>query len=239
MPRRNKEQQVKHNEARREFAKKGKRALFCLDYVKNRNPDLVKKANDMYDYLLERYPNKRDLLKTDEYKGMKMIDATASKSTPSETVVSYHQPDTTNPTPNEPIGFNPQPATNNPTSNEPLGFYPQHNHRTTTEPQYNQIEPQLEIPLLKIPLHIKDIIPQTPATNQQYIDETIQQSTDLLTELRQDPDLKWLFSDEPANNSLLEGIDPMCLDQEGFDLSDYDLPDILFEEDELSRLACM
>ena len=113
----------------------------------------------------------------------------------------------------------------------------------------NEIEPLLEIPLLKSPLHVKDIIPQTPVVNQQHVDEVIQQSTDLITELQQDPDLKWFFTDEPANHitlSSLEGIGPMTLDQEieqiiqtEFDLMGSDLPDIGCEEDELSRLACM
>ena len=218
-------------------------------------PDIAKEATETYDYLIRLYPNKRNLMKTEVYKRVVMIKPTTSNHTPNETAVFYPQPTTSNHTPNETDVFYPQPTTSNHTQNETVVFYPQPTtsnglQATTGDKQKgNEIEPLLEIPLLKSPLHVKDIIPQTPVVNQQYVDEVIQQSTDLLTELQQDPDLKWFFTDEPANHitlSSLEGTGPMALDQEieqiiqtEFNLMGSDLPDIICEEDELSRLARM
>ena len=68
MPKRNKAQQIKHNEARRDFVKQGKKAIFCLQHIKNKYPDIVKEASDIYDYLVHLYPNKRNLMKTEIYR---------------------------------------------------------------------------------------------------------------------------------------------------------------------------
>ena len=218
-------------------------------------PDIVKEATETYDYLSWLYPNKRNLMKTDVYKRVVMTKSTTSNHTPNETAVFYPQPTTSNHTPNETAVFYPQPTTSNHTPNETVVFSPQPTtsnglQATTGDKQKsNGIEPLLEIPLLKFPLQVKDIIPQTPVDNQQCVDEVIQQSTDLLTGLQQDPDLKWFFTDEPSNHitlASLEGTGPMTIEQEieqiiqtEFDLMGSDLPDIDCEEDELSRLACM
>ena len=206
MPKRNAEQKIKHNEARKNFTKQGKRAIFCLNHIKNSHPDIVKEANDTYDYLFRIYPNKRDMMKTDLYKGMMAIKATSTNHTPNETDISCPQPTTSNPTPNQSSGFHPQPAVNqcpqpttsNPTPNQSSGFHPQPavNHYlqpTTQEQKIDNIEPQLkipqqqkidnmelqlEIPLLNFPLDVKDIIPQTHAISQEYTTEIINQSTD-------------------------------------------------------------
>ena len=200
MPKRNREQQNKHNETRRNFVKEGKKAIFCLQHIKSKNPDIAKEACEIYDYLIQLYPNKRKLMKTEVYQRGLMNKPT----TKNELMVSN---------------------------------------------QSKEIEPLLTIPLLKAPLRIEDIIPQTSTINEQQTDELIQQSTDLIRELQQDPDLKCFFTDEPANHvtlSSLEGTKPMTIDEEideiiraEFDLLGSDLPEIIFEDDELAQLACM
>ena len=67
MPKRNPEQQVKHNEARRKFVREGKKALFCIKHLQHTHPSLVKEAYKTYDYLYKLYPGKRDLTRTEIY----------------------------------------------------------------------------------------------------------------------------------------------------------------------------
>ena len=67
MPKRNREQQEKHNEARRKITKAGRKALFSMKYIETKHADLVKEANNLYDFLYEIYPNKHDLTKTELY----------------------------------------------------------------------------------------------------------------------------------------------------------------------------
>ena len=67
MPRRNRAQQDKHNESRRQFVRKGKKAIFCLKHLENTHPGIVKESYKMYEYLHGLYPNKRDLTKTEIY----------------------------------------------------------------------------------------------------------------------------------------------------------------------------
>ena len=241
MPKRNAEQKIKHNEARKNFTKQGKRAIFCLNHIKNSHPDIVKEANDTYDYLFRIYPNKRDMMKTDAYKGMMAIKATSTNHTPNETDISYPQSTTSNPTPNQSDGFHPQPAVNHylqPTTQEQKIDNIEPQLKIPQEQKIDNMELQLEIPLLNFPLDVKDIIPQThvisqeytteiinqstdslpqtPAISQEYTDELIKQTTDLLTELQQDPDLKSFFIDQLASNITVpsEEIAPMSLTQE-------------------------
>ena len=68
MPKRSKTQQIKHNEARRSFVKEGKKAIFCLQHIKDKYPDIAKEASNIYDYLVHLYPNKRNLMKTEIYR---------------------------------------------------------------------------------------------------------------------------------------------------------------------------
>ena len=67
MPKRTRDQQNKHNEARRSFIKKGKKAIFCIEHIKSMHPNIVKEASEIYDYLYGFYPTKRDLIKTEIY----------------------------------------------------------------------------------------------------------------------------------------------------------------------------
>ena len=78
MPKRTRDQQNKHNEARRNFIKKGKKAIFCVEHIKSIHPNIVKEASEIYDYLYEFYPNKRDLTKTEIYQRELKNKSTAS-----------------------------------------------------------------------------------------------------------------------------------------------------------------
>ena len=78
MPKRTRDQQNKHNEARRSFIKKGKKAIFCIEHIKSMHPNIVKEASEIYDYLYEFYPTKRDLTKTEIYQRELKNKSTAS-----------------------------------------------------------------------------------------------------------------------------------------------------------------
>ena len=67
MPKRNPEQQSKHNESRRKFVRESKKALFCIKHLQHTHPSLVKEAYKIYDYLYKLYPGKRDLTRTEIY----------------------------------------------------------------------------------------------------------------------------------------------------------------------------
>ena len=78
MPKRTRDQQNKHNEARRSFIKKGKKAIFCIEHIKSMHPNIVKEASEIYDYLYGFYPTKRDLTKTEIYQRELKNKSTAS-----------------------------------------------------------------------------------------------------------------------------------------------------------------
>ena len=211
MPKRNKAQQIKHNEARRSFVKEGKKAIFCLLHIKNKYPDIGKEASDIYDYLYQLYPGKRNLMKTEIYR-KQLANKTAVNSQTQNTAVQ---------------------------------------NTTKVNNQSTDLEPVLTIPLMKAPLRVEDIMPQTTILNEEQTDRLLQQSFDMMRELQEDPDLKCFFTHEPANHvtlSSLEESSPMTIDQEidqiirtEFEQLGADLPDIVCEEeeDELSQLACM
>ena len=72
MPLRNAVQKLKHNEQRREFMKAAKKAIFCINHVKQTYPSIVEDASKIYDYLYEMYPTKRDLARTEIYRNVIM-----------------------------------------------------------------------------------------------------------------------------------------------------------------------
>ena len=67
MPARSRQQQEKHNSARRRLGKAGKKAIFSTYHVKAIQPELIEEASKIYDFLFELYPRKHDLTKTDIY----------------------------------------------------------------------------------------------------------------------------------------------------------------------------
>ena len=72
MPLRNAVQKHKHNEQRRGFMKTAKKAIFCINHVKQTYPSIVEDASKIYDYLYEMYPTKRDLTRTEIYRNVIM-----------------------------------------------------------------------------------------------------------------------------------------------------------------------
>ena len=67
MPRRNEEQRIKRNEARRNLKKRSRKAIFCLDHLQITHPDIHKEAIDLYDFINQIYPHKHNLTKTALY----------------------------------------------------------------------------------------------------------------------------------------------------------------------------
>ena len=56
MPKRNRDQQEKHNEARRRLTAYGKKAIFSMQYIKTIQPEIVEEAGKIYDFLFAFYP---------------------------------------------------------------------------------------------------------------------------------------------------------------------------------------
>ena len=67
MPQRNRQQQEKHNVARRRLSRVGKKAIFSTQYINAFHPELIEEAGKLYDFLIELHPRKHDLTKTDIY----------------------------------------------------------------------------------------------------------------------------------------------------------------------------
>ena len=198
MPKRNKEQQEKHNEARRKLSKAGKKAIFSIQYVKTMQPKLVEEASKLYDFLYELYPGKHDLTKTEVYMNCMRKQGTKSKIL--------------------------QCATGDRNTNE-----------------ITNLQPVLNIPLMQMPpsspipnetIHTEEIPLQLPILTD---DET----SNLIRDLQQDPDLKYYFQDDQINEvfvsteksvmetgpeTLESEIDQLIKDE--FEALGADLPDI-------------
>ena len=200
MPKRDREQQDKHNAARRKLKQAGRKAIFCMEHIKTTHPNIVKEASKVYDYLQELYPTKHDLTKTEIYRNCLKNKPTASK-------VLQHATD-----------------------------------------QGSKLEPVLNIPLMQIPtsasgistetVHVEEIPTQLPIL-------TDEETSKLIRELQDDPDLQHFFRDEPANqvtvSTSTNGTEPKTLEEEidrvireEFEALGTDLPDIEdYRNDEL------
>ena len=219
MPKRDREQQDRHNAARRKLKQAGRKAIFCMEHIKTTHPDIVKEASKVYDYLQELYPTKHDLLKTEIYRNCLKNKPTANK-------VSQHATDQ---------GSKLEQAL---TSNVSQ-------HATD---QGNKLEPVLNIPLMQIPtstsgistetVHVEEIPAQLPIL-------TDEETSKLIRELQDDPDLQHFFRDEPTNqvtvSTSTNGTEPKTLEEEidrvireEFEMLGTDLPDIEdYRNDEL------
>ena len=200
MPKRDREQQDKHNAARRKLKQAGRKAIFCMEHIKTTHPNIVKEASKVYDYLQELYPTKHDLTKTEIYRN-------CLKNKPAASKVSQHATD-----------------------------------------QGSKLEPVLNIPLMQIPtsasgistetVHVEEIPTQLPIL-------TDEETSKLIRELQDDPDLQHFFRDEPANqvtvSTSTNGTEPKTLEEEidrvireEFEALGTDLPDIEdYRNDEL------
>ena len=68
MRKRTRLQQDAHNQRRRELKKEAREATFCMGYILRKYPSIYNEASQLYKKLNKRYPNKRDLTKTYEFK---------------------------------------------------------------------------------------------------------------------------------------------------------------------------
>ena len=200
MPKRDREQQDKHNAARRKLKQAGRKAIFCMEHIKTTHPNIVKEASKVYDYLQELYPTKHDLTKTEIYRN-------CLKNKPTVSNVSQHATD-----------------------------------------KGSKLEPVLNIPLMQIStsasgistetVHVEEIPAQLPIL-------TDEETSKLIRELQDDPDLQHFFRDEPANqvtvSTSTNGTEPKTLEEEidrvireEFEALGTDLPDIEdYRNDEL------
>ena len=64
-------QQDQHNERRRLVKQEGRKAIFCKRYIHAKYPEIHDEACEFFDKVNERYPGKRDLCKTHEFKSLK------------------------------------------------------------------------------------------------------------------------------------------------------------------------
>ena len=71
MPKRTRVQQDQHNERRRIVKKEGRKAIFRMKYINAKYPDIHDEACEFFATVNERYPGKRDLSKTHEFKHIK------------------------------------------------------------------------------------------------------------------------------------------------------------------------
>ena len=68
MPKRTRIQQDQHNQRRRLIKQEGRKAIFCMKYMESKYPKIHEEACKFYTNVNERYPGKRDLTKTYEFK---------------------------------------------------------------------------------------------------------------------------------------------------------------------------
>ena len=101
MPR-TREQQDAHNERRRVVKQEGRKAITCMKYVYEKYPDIYQEACGFFDMLNERYPGKRDLSRTYEFKQLGHKQESVKKTTMLEPQLEIHLiPNNTTPTTEE------------------------------------------------------------------------------------------------------------------------------------------
>ena len=72
--------QDRHNERRRQSKGKARQAVFSMDYIQTKYPEIYNEAEEFFTVLNLRYPNKHDLRKTNEYACFKHLsEGKASK----------------------------------------------------------------------------------------------------------------------------------------------------------------
>ena len=64
--------QDKKNAARKQYRQDAREALFIQAYIKEKYPEVYEEAGTFYNYVNKRYPQKRDLRKTDEFNALKL-----------------------------------------------------------------------------------------------------------------------------------------------------------------------
>ena len=198
MPRRNREQQDKHNESRRKFIRDGKKAIFCIKHIEHTHPNLVKETYKIYDYLYKLYPGKRNLAKTDIYL-KEIVGKKINNLEPVLTIPLIQTRQSTSST-----------QTQRPTAQiknvyDEVKMYAWPSNTSTTETQRptstsTQTQQSTSVSTTEIPIL------------------TDEETTTLVRELQSDPDLKYFFSDEALNQVTVsaepEGVDPISAEEE-------------------------
>ena len=64
-------QQDQHNQRRRIVKQEGRKAIFCMKYILSKYPDIHDEACEFFNTVNQKYPGKRDLMKTHEFKQFK------------------------------------------------------------------------------------------------------------------------------------------------------------------------
>ena len=64
--------QDKKNAARRQYRQDAREALFIQAYIKEKYPEVYEEAGTFYNHINKRYPQKRDLRKTEEFNALKL-----------------------------------------------------------------------------------------------------------------------------------------------------------------------
>ena len=77
-------QQDMHNQRRRQSKQDGRKAIFCMKYIKLTYPQLHNEVCEFFTIVNQRYPGKRDLSKTNEFKALKQSPGLIKNMTPVE-----------------------------------------------------------------------------------------------------------------------------------------------------------
>ena len=218
MPKRNRDQQDKHNESRRRITAYGKKAIFSVQYIKTKQPELVEEAGKIYDFLFEFYPRKHDLAKTDMYKQCMNNNALKKRILAASPTVR-----------NTSEGIELQPVLNIPLLQIPTS--------STSTPLPDQTTTVEEIPASSTSTPLPDqttIVEEIPSETPILTDE---ETTTLIRDLQQDPDLMEYFQDVLMNEVSIRTEKPYVesttlkdeieqIIQEQFEALGKDLPDI-------------
>ena len=73
-----------HNERRRQTKQDGRKAIFCMKYIKLRYPQIHNEVCEFFTTVNETYPGKRDLSKTSEFMVLKQSPGLIKNTTPVE-----------------------------------------------------------------------------------------------------------------------------------------------------------
>ena len=197
-------QQDRHNERRRKIQSEGRKAIFSMDYIRIKYPEIHSEACEFFTVINAKYPEKRDLKKTHEFQCFKQSPELMKNTVFTENTVSTENTMSTELEPllEIPLMANPNSNTTVSTSVEQETLYATEQIISTCTTQTIETTTEQEIP----PISINDI-------ESDMIDQIIEQ-------LRQDPDLSSVFDDIELQ---------MEFDQLGEDL---DIPELNLLEQE-------
>ena len=166
-------QQDRHNERRRKTKSEGRKAIFCMDYIRIKYPEIHSEACEFFTVINAKYPEKRDLKKTHEFQCFKQSPELMKNTVSTENTMSMEL----EPLLEIPLMANPNSNTTVSTSVEQETLYTTEQIISTCTTQTIETTTEEEIPLTSI-----------NDTESDMIDQIIEQ-------LRQDPNLSSVFDD--------------------------------------------